>query len=126
MNLPQFYARSVFSAIQNGIAPKAALDRLRKILERRGHSRLLESTLLALRTLSEKEEKKREVHVITAEGRAVKKELNAHKEDLPENPVLLMKESPAIIGGYIIQSATKRIDASHRTVLAKLYEKMIS
>ncbi len=126
MNLSRVYSLSAYAALKQGISVKDVIERLRVIMSRRGHERLLSKTLTLLEAEFKKEDQERTVGIISSKKINEKTVLAPFGDVLPKDPIVTASLNPDLIGGLVIKTSQVLIDRSYRTALSSLYQKMIS
>lgn len=122
------YSQAAYAAYQNGMKIDSVMERLKEVLDKRGHMALYERVLIDLQeiitqatetptkiTLAQLEDRKKHEQEIT-------KILSEYK--ITEEPEYVADET--IVGGFIIESKDKMVDRSYKRSLVSLYRSVIS
>ncbi len=122
------YGEAVYGAIANGMAVSNALSNLATVLAKHGHSSLRAQILRDLLARFEKDEEKLTLTVRVARAQDIEKfakeiALFTDEHHLRET---VIKVDETLIGGYTLESTEHRLDASHKKLLATIYQNVIN
>ena len=128
MTLEKEYAQALLTVTRSRseAGKRTLLPRLREILKRRGHEKLLPRIFAEYEKLLERQTK-RGVKVSFARERDRTQALKAAKEFAAEKITEMeLCLEPALVSGFIISGANTRYDASGKRALLELYRQLIA
>ena len=121
------YITATIELLHSGKEPAAVLGGLKKTLEARGHQALYPSILRGVERLLHAKNsqsailavaREKDVDTFKAAITAASKEL-----DVADAPEVVVDDT--LIGGFVLQTGTTRLDQSYKTKLVSLYRSLI-
>lgn len=121
MTLTNQYAEAIIkSALSTDV--ETVLPRIRAVLEKHGHGKLLESILRRVVILSQEKEKSVEFKVTKKnDTEHYREELKRYGLTVPED-VVMVDES--LIGGFFYRDGQRLLDRSYKRALINLYKEI--
>jgi len=117
-SIKQQYVTASLDLLKNGSEVEVVIDGLKKVMERRGHTKLFGAVLNLLNTKLAQIDELKTPHLTLAK-----------QEDIKNHPDLankaIVKINSNIIGGYILQEANVYTDQSYKTRLLNWYKSAI-
>lgn len=127
--MKQAYITAVLEELLSGKDKDTVISNLKAVLKKRGHDRLLGGILRgSLRQLEHDVISKAPQIKIAKDSADLKNSAMLALKDLETDLVLepVVKTDENLIGGYIVTSANKQIDASYKRALLNLYRKVLN
>lgn len=121
------YAAAVLALEAEGKSPKDVTSGLIRTLQRRGHTRLAARVERTLLQLVERRERRAQVRLVIADAKDAKKHATAiarTRADLAVTETHETRVDTRLTGGFILETAELRHDASYRRALSTLYQKL--
>ncbi len=125
--LKDTYSEAVLALYNEGASFDVLLEKLDGALERRGHQKLRGAILRAIKATLENTKRSAPTLTVAKESdaSALKTDIEKAAEALDIKADGLQREiKDELIGGFILETRSKRIDASHRSKLLSLYERI--
>lgn len=124
--MKEHYIKAVLEMVHEGKDPAEVLQKLREVLDRRGHTRLYHSVLRGVARVLEARGTK-SATVVVANEAGYQKYQAAIEAALQEfgakhSPEVIVDET--IVGGYIVEAENKQLDKSYKTKLVSLYRNL--
>ena len=122
------YSVAVYELLKTGSAHDDVLTHLKRLLVARRHERLYPKILRELTGLLTKKEQENSITVTLAHTKD-KEQFHTHINEavtILNGSTYETRIDPHIIGGFIAEGNTKRIDASYKTKLLTLYRSLIA
>lgn len=121
--MKEHYIKAVLEMVHEGRDPAEVLQKLREVLDRRGHSRLYHAVLRGVARVLEARGTK-DATVVVASEAGYQKYQTVIEQALSEfgakqSPEVIVDDT--IIGGYIVEAEHKQLDKSYKTKLVSLY-----
>lgn len=125
--LKDTYSEAVLALHKDGASFDELLLKLDTVLEKRGHQKLRGQILRAIETALENAKRSAATLTVAKESDVI--ELKADIENAAKALDIKVDEfqteiQDELIGGFILETRSKRIDASHRSKLLSLYERI--
>ncbi len=125
MTLANAYAEALFSLVKDsGRSSKKLVAQFLSLLENRGHLRLLRSIIREIYRIEERYTRRNTVSVLSDKLLSTK-EMSKIKKDNKEffaEATVEAETDKHLIGGVLLKSYNKRLDATYRCTLLNLYE----
>jgi len=122
------YARALWSAVERGMTPHAAVKAIRDILERDGRVALLPRVARAFARLSERESNRNDMVLTVAREKDERSAKSAAKDVLTKMDVepegLKTQVDDSIIGGWRIEGRGLLVDNSYKARLLEIYNQV--
>lgn len=124
--MKQHYITAVLEELQAGTDPDVVLSGLKKTLERKGHTRLYAPVLRrVVRVLEAGSRESISVTVARAGDYEVHKAaIQAALQKLGVNDEPSIQTDSTIVGGFVAEANSTRIDASYKSKLVTLYRSL--
>lgn len=123
------YAQALWSAVEGGMTPHAAVKSLKELLERSGRAALIPKVVRAFARLAERESKKNDLVLTVArdiDERHARTEAREILEALEDSKDLKTQVDDSLIGGWRLEGKGMLIDNSHKNKLLGIYHRVTS
>ncbi len=123
------YIKAVIDKLLSGENTETVIAGLKSALAKKGHSRLLGSILRgALRELEHDVVAKAPQIIVAKNDEAIISKAKAALADLSQSESLapVVKTDESLIGGFVVKSGGKQVDASYKRALLEMYRKVVS
>lgn len=121
------YIQAVLESIRDGQKPDTVMVSLKKVLNAKGHDRLLGSVLRGVMRVIEAQSDRSGsvVHVATeVEEKKLSSAIKAALKEMEADSAYTLKEDKTLVGGFVAEANNTVYDASYKTALINLYRKL--
>lgn len=122
------YATAAYLALEDGMMLPDVLKRLVEVLEKRGHSKLYGGILRELeKKIAGAEEAKTTVRLAdTDDEKVLKAEIAAALTEIGGEQVYELETDESLVGGFVLETKDRMVDASYKRSLLSLYRKFVT
>ncbi|MAZ56434.1 hypothetical protein CL653_01450 [bacterium] len=120
------YVQALLQSIEVGVEPRVALQNLMLVQEKRGHMKLYRGVLQSTLRFLEGRAQDEALVTVTDNSQydSYKSEIESQLAGMNITTTPAVQINSNLIGGYILESKSQRVDASYKQKLVSLYQKI--